>query len=130
MGSQELFQGCPQGSRRPVDPFQRDDALGLGISSVVMLDQGPDHVVQRPKRERDGGSVCLVLGILAEAAGADVEAAVLGVSPAKKAANRLAAHLSVAMLDLDHDTRVLKSEAIGRSNDVLATVSAGRRHLG
>src|SRR5690606_21697421 len=89
-----------------------------------------DHVVQRPKRERDGGSVCLVLGILAEATGADVEAAVLGVSPAKKAANRLAAHLSVAMLDRDHDARVLKSEAIGRSNDVLATVSAGRGHLG
>lgn len=65
-------------------------------------------MIQPPHRKRDGGAVGFLLGILGEAAGADVQPAIVFVTTVEEAANFLADHLPLAMLGLHDDARVFE----------------------
>ena len=48
------------GSRRPVDPPQRQELLGLDVEPVVVLDQRLHEVVDGHQRQRDARAFGLV----------------------------------------------------------------------
>ncbi|RIZ08784.1 hypothetical protein AXW98_11565 [Pseudomonas aeruginosa] len=116
-------------SRRPIQSFQRHDALGLSVGCVVMLNERSHHVIQCPHRQRNRGSVSLVLGVFAKASRTHIEASIILVSTTQEAANLLATHLPFTVLNLHNDTWVLETEAVRRGNDVLASIGTRWRDL-